>query len=564
MVNLDAPLSQATIENAASRNLIRNIVFVAVVACLFLHPAAVAEQPANAEQHRWGTTAEGVRYYINAPAQQRIVPQQLVIFATPNGNTIEQTLGAEAQAGRDWHFDIQQIAAQTRLIRAIDKKRDTILAVVQAPKLSWPTFRSDHKQANELIRQLVNQLREETQADELVLTCHSGGGSFLWGFIESADALPDHLTRISFLDANYSFSNDQRHGDKLLAWLAGREDRRLFVLAYDDREITYNGKKVVGPDGGTFRATQRMVERFRKDLNLTEEPHAPFTYYRGPKDQVLFCVHSNPDNKILHTALVGEMNGYAEALLSGRATDAWGSLMGPRAYTQYVSADPLAPTDSTSSASIANDLPAESLAIPPRTADALPGQQLAERLAKLSVVDREAEVSQQIMQGNVPESVRRLIPVRIRSTQADAPEHELIIYVCSDYLAVGSDADSLRIPLTPVILNKLARQLHCWLPTPKLVDQLHEASNRRLVPRPMTENRESLATFMEHHQLIEQQLSVQRDRSPLASNNFELIAGHKKDVVLSNQLVDRPRKVAIYGWHFPTGRYVQPTTLVTR
>ncbi len=117
----------------------------------------------------------------------------------------------------------------------------------------------------------------------------------------------------------------------------------------------------------------------------------------------------------------------------------------------------------------------------------------------------------------------------------------------------------MRIPLTPVILNKLARQLHCWLPTPKLVDQLHEASNRRLVPRPMTENRESLATFMEHHQLIEQQLSVQRDRSPLASNNFELIAGHKKDVVLSNQLVDRPRKVAIYGWHFPTGRYVQPT-----
>ena len=42
--------------------------------------------------------------------------------------------------------------------------------------------------------------------------------------------------------------------------------RRLIVLAYDDREIMLDGKKVVGPDGGTFRATGRMRDAFGQDL----------------------------------------------------------------------------------------------------------------------------------------------------------------------------------------------------------------------------------------------------------------------------------------------------------
>ena len=42
----------------------------------------------------------------------------------------------------------------------------------------------------------------------------------------------------------------------------------LVVIAYDDREVTLKGKKVVGPTGGTFRACQRMLDRFGKDLEI--------------------------------------------------------------------------------------------------------------------------------------------------------------------------------------------------------------------------------------------------------------------------------------------------------
>ena len=42
------------------------------------------------------------------------------------------------------------------------------------------------------------------------------------------------------------------------------------------------------------------------------------------------------------------------------------------------------------------------------------------------------------------------------------------------------------------------------------------------------------------------------------AGRWGLIAGHKKDVVLANALTAVTRKVAIYGWHQPNGRPIQP------
>ena len=35
----------------------------------------------------------------------------ITIFALPNGNSTEQTMGKKMMPGDDWHFDIQHIAA---------------------------------------------------------------------------------------------------------------------------------------------------------------------------------------------------------------------------------------------------------------------------------------------------------------------------------------------------------------------------------------------------------------------------------------------------------------------
>jgi hypothetical protein len=54
--------------------------------------------------------------------------------------------------------------------------------------------------------------------------------------------------------------------------------------------------------------------------------------------------------------------------------------------------------------------------------------------------------------------------------------------------------------------------------------------------------------FVEHQRLVEEQANSN------GHTDGELVAGHKKDVVISNSLNRNAGKVAIYGWHRTNGR----------
>ena len=57
---------------------------------------------------------------INAPAVGKLDPSKktlISLYALPNGNTTEQTIGHVMRPDDDWHFDIQHIGAQTRFLR---------------------------------------------------------------------------------------------------------------------------------------------------------------------------------------------------------------------------------------------------------------------------------------------------------------------------------------------------------------------------------------------------------------------------------------------------------------
>ena len=120
------------------------------------------------EQVRWTRLDSGVRVFVNAPATMTAKPRVLVVFATPNGNTIEQTLGCSAAKERDWRFDIQHVAAQMRRLREIDRDREFVLAVVQAPKLSWPTFRREQAGAKAIHHPLRRSKRPAVRADDFL------------------------------------------------------------------------------------------------------------------------------------------------------------------------------------------------------------------------------------------------------------------------------------------------------------------------------------------------------------------------------------------------------------
>jgi hypothetical protein len=488
---------------------------------------------------------EGVRVLINAPGNfDPAKPTQIVVFALPNGNTIEQTMGCAITPGMDWHFDIQHIAAQIRTVRQIDKDENLVVAAAEAGTKSWPAWRGVRADAPERVRKIVDAIAAAVPGKQtrIALSCHSGGGAFLFSFIDGGETIPPNVTRIAFLDATYSYDDETKHhGDKLLAWLKSGAKPTLVVIAYDDRNITLNGKKVITSEtGGTYRASHRMIDRFKRDTLIEESKAGEFARFTGLDGHFTFLIHSNPDLKILHTVLV-ERNGLIQALTLGTPMEGeWGGeFWGPRAYTKFV--QPAAKTASAPSPSTR----ASANGIPPRPANAKGGKAFAESIDDLPRQAREAAVVAEVLRGNIPGFLRKLHPVTLKSG-----EHICVVNVMPDYLAVGGDDDFLRIPMTPASAKMICDAWGFSLPTTKIVEAIYTQAEVKLEPRPLTEQREAVRTFAQHNEIIEQQ----RAGKALGL----LVAGIKKDVVLTNKLKEKPGKVAIYGWHKLDGKPIQP------
>jgi hypothetical protein len=488
------------------------------------------------EQVREQWIDEGVRVLVSAPAQfDPQKPTRLVIYATPNGNTIEQTLGCAVADGLDWHFDIQHVAAQVRKFREVSPDDNVVLACIEAEGLSWPAWKRRFTDASTRVRKLVELISSWIPGEpiRISLAGHSGGGSFLFGFIEGGAAIPETIERFVFLDANYSYSDDERHGEKLLAWLKTDRRRRLVVIAYDDRNVMLNGKLVVGPEGGTFRATERMRSRLARDIDLIEATSGDIVTRTGLDGRIALIVHTNPKNRILHTALVGEMNGLLRGLTDPNARPAWGEFGEPRAYQSWVQSPP---------------------GIPKRPADAVSGSEFFKNLDKRTLAQREETIAAEFCRGNIPDFLRQFCKVTVKGEDAAGKEHSAIFAAMPDYLAIGSNADFIRVPMTPRTAARVADAFGCALPTRKIVDEVYRAATVKLEPKPLTEARESPATFVGHNTIIERQR---------AGNRLgELVAGIKKDVVVTNRLEEKTGRVAIYGWHTAEGKPIQPLSVV--
>ena len=316
-----------------------------ITACLpGTHREALAEFTPHGtfdEHIRVLTTAPGVTVTLVAPAAidrgQRV---DLILYALPNGNTTAETMGRTLGDGITWRFDIQHIAAQTRALRTLGMPQ-AIVAYLEADTKSWPEWRrrQGHAHANARIVALVDEIHAaigNPQHLVVTLTGHSGGGSFMFGFIEGQGTLPTWLERIAFLDANYNFATE--HGSRLIQWLRGDRQRTLVVMAYDDREIMLDGRKVVSDSGGTWRASRRMIDFFRDSAatSFATDSLGGFARHRAPQIDIL--VHPNRDNRILHTEMIGEMNGYMHALLARRPEYEAGESMlkRSRVYSKWV------------------------------------------------------------------------------------------------------------------------------------------------------------------------------------------------------------------------------------
>ena len=155
-----------------------------------------------------------------------------------------------------------------------------------------------------------------------------------------------------------------------------------------------------------------------------------------------------------------------------------------------------------------------------------------------------------ILKGEIPSFYKKFTKVH---TQIVTDKNKIIrakYYVATDYLVIGNNKDWARIPLTPMAAQKIADSLHCFLPTTKMVEEIYTQSKVKLEPIPMYAFRDSTITMWQHHLMIE----------ALRKGKRGLISGIKKDVVLSNKIIEQGKtnRVAIYGWHQLNGTPIQP------
>lgn len=191
--------------------------------------------------------------------------------------------------------------------------------------------------------------------------------------------------------------------------------------------------------------------------------------------------------------------------------------------------------------------------IPARRENAPTGSQFAESVSNMERKQREQAILEQLAQGNLPQFLRNLVPVKLRSETADAT-----IFVMPEYLAIGSDDDFLRIPMNFHTAMSIAERFGFVLPTKKIVDAIYDQSSFRFTPQPLPAGPQmtSTAYYRTHNTMIEAQGRA-RNFPPDA-----LVAGHKKDVVLTNRLTRMSGRIAIYGWHRAPGMPIQPLSTV--
>ncbi len=204
---------------------------------------------------------------------------------------------------------------------------------------------------------------------------------------------------------------------------------------------------------------------------------------------------------------------------------------------------------------------AEQLTLPPRPADAPSGSEFAQLTGRMPVAERENWIMAEILRGNVPDFLRTFVPISFQQTLNNIA-YTVQLQVLPDYLAVGSDTDYLLTPMTPLLAQRLADRLNCVLPTRKLVNVSWTNAAVKLSPQSIAPSPQmtTMPVFVDHNTLVRAQRNTLTNMFPPGA----LVAGHKKDVVISSRIhtnfanASITKPVVIYGWHHTSGSPIQP------
>ena len=199
-----------------------------------------------------------------------------------------------------------------------------------------------------------------------------------------------------------------------------------------------------------------------------------------------------------------------------------------------------------------NDFLSKSGKLIPQPSSIITGSEFISNNLNNSISDREKNILQAFLDGQIPNFLRNFAPVEVTDGK-----NKITYLTFKDFLSIGTDEDYVRMPMSAKTAQTIADQYDCTLITKKMSKDIWESAINQLEPipwgPPYDASMYSTYRYNEHNNRINNQITK------LDLNKFDFVAGHKKDVVISNHLApNNPnKKVCIYGWFHLNGEPIQ-------
>ena len=245
-------------------------------------------------------------------------------------------MGKKLLVNDDWHFDIQHIAAQTKFIRQRITNENIVVVYLENKYKSWPLWKKNNANYITLIPSFIDTIVKSLAITKysIHLNGHSGGGSFILGYIQSQKSIPRSIRRITFIDSNYEY--DSTFTSKLTDWVKETSTHLLTVFAYNDSTALYNGKPIVSATGGTWYKSKLMMKDMANTFSFDAIMEDSVQHFYAYNRQVNVFLIDNPERKILHTQQV-ELNGFVHSvLLNTKFESVDYQYFKQRAYTKFI------------------------------------------------------------------------------------------------------------------------------------------------------------------------------------------------------------------------------------
>ena len=196
--------------------------------------------------------------------------------------------------------------------------------------------------------------------------------------------------------------------------------------------------------------------------------------------------------------------------------------------------------------------------------ETIKGEPLPGSAARLK---RDEAIAAELIAGNMPDELLTWVGVELSVTRNNQTIRGTV-YVLPDYLCVGHGGDYIHVPLNPITAQQVADAFGAMLPTSRICHALYlkADSNHQLgaivhdyyLPDAQRQKalkrwgQASTPAYTKHSEELQERMKARGIRLG------ELVAGHKKDVILCQRLHSLTNRMAFHGFYDEQGYPFEP------